>query len=57
MPRELGGLANLKVLLLQFNGLTGPIPSELGGLVNLERLVLHANSVTGSIPPEPYILL
>ena len=39
IPRELGGLANLRSLYLFRDDLTGPIPPELGNLANLERLV------------------
>ena len=65
IPRELGQLANLKVLNLgiQFsptfigrlghgNALSGPIPPELGQLANLEHLNLAGNGLTGPIPPE-----
>ena len=38
IPRELGGLANLRSLYLYRGGLTGPIPPELGDLANLESL-------------------
>ncbi len=52
MPPELGGLANLELLLLTDNQLTGEIPPELASLTNLERLYLFENQLTGSIPPE-----
>ena len=52
IPRELGGLANLRLLYLYRGDLTGPIPPELGNLANLERLYLHENDLTGPIPPE-----
>ena len=52
IPRELGGLANLRLLYLYRGDLTGPIPPELGNLANLERLYLHENDLTGLIPPE-----
>ena len=37
-------------LVLEANGLTGPIPSSLGSLTNLEQLWLFRNQLTGSIP-------
>ena len=52
IPAELGGLTNLKWLVLSLNGLTGEIPPELGKLANLERLHLGSNTLTGEIPPE-----
>ena len=52
IPRELGGLANLRSLYLFRDDLTGPIPPELGNLANLERLSLGENDLTGPIPPQ-----
>ena len=52
IPRELGGLANLRSLYLYRGGLTGPIPPEFGDLANLESLSLGENDLTGPIPPE-----
>ena len=52
IPRELGGLANLRSLYLFRGGLTGPIPRELGNLANLQTLSLGENDLTGPIPPE-----
>ena len=50
IPAELGKLAKLEKLELQFNELSGQIPPELGQLTNLERLYLHANNFSGCIP-------
>ena len=51
IPRELGGLTNLRDLYLSGNQLTGEIPRELGGLTNLRVLRLSGNQLTGEIPP------
>ena len=52
IPRELGGLANLRSLYLYRDDLTSSIPPELGNLAKLERLSLGENDLTGPIPPE-----
>ncbi|KAI3726657.1 hypothetical protein L1987_66456 [Smallanthus sonchifolius] len=44
-------LDQLRVLSLQSNSLTGPIP-DLAGLVNLKSLFLDHNSFTGGVPPS-----
>ena len=48
----LGSLANLEVLELGRNRLSGQIPASLGGLTELEGLSLSGNQITGPIPPE-----
>ncbi|KAK8585001.1 hypothetical protein V6N13_138943 [Hibiscus sabdariffa] len=48
-PNTLSRLAQLRVLSLQNNSLTGPIP-DLSGLVNLKTLFLDRNFFTGSFP-------
>ena len=45
-------LANLHILWLANNQLTGAIPAELGNLANLQRLILGNNQLTGAIPAE-----
>uniref|UniRef100_A0A5B7BJJ9 Protein kinase domain-containing protein n=1 Tax=Davidia involucrata TaxID=16924 RepID=A0A5B7BJJ9_DAVIN len=50
-PNTLTRLDQLRVLSLQNNSLTGPIP-DLSGLANLKTLFLDHNSFTGSIPPS-----
>ncbi|KAL7602885.1 probable inactive receptor kinase At5g67200 [Lactuca sativa] len=50
-PNTLTRLDQLRVLSLQSNSLTGPIP-DLAGLVNLKTLFLDHNSFSGVIPPS-----
>ena len=50
IPSEIGNLANLEGLGLDWNQLTGSIPSEIGNLTNLEYLNLGNNQLTGEIP-------
>ncbi|KAF8406287.1 hypothetical protein HHK36_008372 [Tetracentron sinense] len=50
-PNTLTRLDQLRVLSLQNNSLTGPIPN-LSGLVNLKSLFLHHNSFSGYFPPS-----
>ena len=50
MRSELGNLANLTVLTLWGNGLSGAIPSELGNLANLNVLYISGNQFTGCVP-------
>ena len=52
IPPELGGLTNLRVLLLRDNELSGEIPPELADLTNLQELDLRFNELSGEIPPE-----
>ena len=50
IPRELGSLSALQVLLLSDNNLTGRIPEQLGNLENLKELYLSLNQLSGPIP-------
>ncbi len=52
IPPELGDLANLEVLRLSWNDLTGNVPSELGNLGELRELNLDGYQLSGAIPPE-----
>ena len=52
IPAALGGLAELKILILFANELTGPIPPALGSLAKVELVVLAGNRLSGPIPPE-----
>ncbi|KAM2273506.1 hypothetical protein ACFX1S_043437 [Malus domestica] len=50
-PDTLTRLDQLRVLSLQNNSLTGPLP-DLTGLTNLKTLFLDHNSFVGSLPPS-----
>ncbi|GKE02471.1 LRR receptor-like serine/threonine-protein kinase GSO2 [Tanacetum coccineum] len=50
ISKSLGKLANLRVLRLASNRLTGPIPESLGRLRLLEVLDLSSNQLSGPIP-------
>ncbi|GKV02972.1 hypothetical protein SLEP1_g15343 [Rubroshorea leprosula] len=50
IPKEIGSLSNLKILLLSGNNLTGPLPAELGYLPNLIILQVDYNNITGPLP-------
>ncbi len=52
IPPELGNLASLEHLNLNYNALTGVIPPELGKLTHLRTLELAGNALTGRIPSE-----
>jgi hypothetical protein len=52
IPKELGQLASLQILLLHDNELSGSIPQELGQLASLKELKLNDNQLSGSIPKE-----
>ena len=42
----------VKILFIENNGLSGPIPASLGQLTALEQLGLTSNELTGPIPTE-----
>ncbi|MCY3657731.1 MAG: hypothetical protein OXG36_01765, partial [Caldilineaceae bacterium] len=53
IPPELQHLANLQVLDLSHNRLTGPVPTELAHWArrpHLESLHLDGNALTGCLP-------
>ena len=52
IPPELGGLADLTVLVVEENDLNGPIPPEIGRLSRLEELWATESNLTGPIPAE-----
>ena len=52
IPKEIGLLAELRLVEISYTPLSGPLPVELGQLTNLETLWLSNNELTGSIPGE-----
>ncbi|XP_065874220.1 probable inactive receptor kinase At5g67200 [Euphorbia lathyris] len=54
-PSTLSRLDQLRVLSLQNNSLSGPIP-DLSPLLNLKSLFLGRNSFSGSFPPSVLVL-
>ena len=56
IPKGIGSLRNLNMLLLSDNNLTGTIPSTIKGMKSLQRLYLDANQLEQSIPTEICLL-
>lgn len=52
IPPEIGQLAALTDLSMDYNDLSGGLPVELGNLVNLASLQLEGSGLSGPIPPE-----
>lgn len=52
VPPELGNLAQLEILSLHSNELTGPIPPEVADIENLKELWLYQNRLSGRLPAE-----
>ncbi|KAJ0087846.1 hypothetical protein Patl1_31585 [Pistacia atlantica] len=50
IPKEIGNLITLKLLLLSGNQISGPIPDELGSLSNVTILNLDSNNISGPLP-------
>ncbi|GKB20363.1 leucine-rich repeat protein [Tanacetum coccineum] len=50
IPKALGKLRSLQVLVLSYNHLTGPISEALGNLRSLQVLELSSNYLSGPIP-------
>ena len=56
IPKGIGSLRNLTVLMLSDNNLSGPIPSTIKGMKILQRLYLYGNQLEQSIPTEICLL-
>ncbi|KAI5404621.1 hypothetical protein KIW84_051687 [Lathyrus oleraceus] len=50
IPKEIGHITSLRLLLLNGNKLSGSLPDELGDLTNMNRLQLDENQLSGSVP-------
>ncbi|KAJ0027200.1 hypothetical protein Pint_35132 [Pistacia integerrima] len=50
IPKEIGNISSLLLLLLNGNRLSGSLPEELGKLSNLNRLQVDENNISGTIP-------
>ncbi|XP_072078673.1 uncharacterized protein [Arachis hypogaea] len=49
IPKEIGNIATLKLLLLNGNNLSGSLPDELGNLTKLNRFQVDENQLSGPI--------
>ena len=56
IPKEIGALRNLNMLVLSDNNLSGTIPSTIKGMKSLQRLYLDGNQLEQSIPTEICLL-
>ncbi|CAL5388298.1 unnamed protein product [Camellia sinensis] len=50
IPKEIGNITSLILLLLSGNQLTGSLPEEIGYLPNLDRIQIDENQISGPIP-------
>jgi len=50
IPKEIGNIKTLQLLLLSENKLSEDLPEELGHLPVLDRIQIDENNITGSIP-------
>jgi Leucine-rich repeat (LRR) protein len=57
LPREVGLLSALTLLILSGNELTASIPTEISFLKNLSELDLYSNRLTGRLPSELGLLV
>ncbi|OWM72024.1 hypothetical protein CDL15_Pgr017907 [Punica granatum] len=50
IPKEIGNITSLELLLLNGNQLTGPLPEELGYFPKLDRIQIDQNQISGPLP-------
>ncbi|XP_026658440.2 probable LRR receptor-like serine/threonine-protein kinase At1g06840 isoform X2 [Phoenix dactylifera] len=50
IPKEIGNITSLELMLLNGNRLSGPLPEELGYFPNLNRIQIDQNQISGPIP-------
>ncbi|CAA6654576.1 unnamed protein product [Spirodela intermedia] len=50
IPKEIGDIKTLRLLLLNGNQLSGSLPDELGYLPNLTRIQIDENQISGPLP-------
>uniref|UniRef100_A0A0D3G915 non-specific serine/threonine protein kinase n=1 Tax=Oryza barthii TaxID=65489 RepID=A0A0D3G915_9ORYZ len=50
IPKEIGNITTLKLILLNGNQLSGLLPDEIGNLQSLTRLQVDQNHLSGAIP-------
>ncbi|CAN6467568.1 unnamed protein product [Victoria cruziana] len=50
IPKEIGNVKTLKLLLVNGNNLTGSLPEEIGFLPKLDRIQIDQNMISGPIP-------
>ncbi|XP_016483268.1 putative LRR receptor-like serine/threonine-protein kinase At1g06840 isoform X2 [Nicotiana tabacum] len=50
IPKEIGNIKTLELLLLNGNQLSGSLPEELGYLPNLNRIQIDQNHISGPLP-------
>ncbi|XP_038719411.1 probable LRR receptor-like serine/threonine-protein kinase At1g06840 isoform X2 [Tripterygium wilfordii] len=50
IPKEVGNISSLRLLLLNGNTLSGSLPDELGYLASLNRLQVDSNHISGPVP-------
>ncbi|XP_058095470.1 probable LRR receptor-like serine/threonine-protein kinase At1g53420 isoform X2 [Magnolia sinica] len=50
IPKALGNISTLTILILEANQFSGHLPQELGNLTNLEKVQFSSNEFTGELP-------
>lgn len=50
IPREIGNLVNLEILVMDYNSFSGAIPIDMENLQNLTLLSFSSNNLSGVIP-------